>query len=232
MSSVNVPTYEVEHLSFAKHPSLEKPFREALCIVNDAKRAAYYSRHCHSGWDEDDQGEEVLAARLKLANIAYTIILDYEKLAGTEFYNEVIHKGNPKPKIVSLYQAKAWREFRQLLLNQTQVYWKGECVGQGVWAIVKYLQKVICHSKGQDLSRARAKLKVYVDEQIDYYRVEHEECMKEAGVCRLLAMQAIEDGDHTKVAHRKDETNWYMSKANHSLKKMMNMQKMREQLLV
>ena len=141
MSSYNVPTYEVNHLSFAKHPSLETPFREALCIVNDAKRAAHYSPDRHRGWDEDDQGEEVLAARLKLANIAYTITLDYEKVAGTEFYNEVIRKGNPKPKTLSLYQAEAWREFRKLVLDQTQVYWEGECVGRGVWAIVKYLLK-------------------------------------------------------------------------------------------
>ena len=156
MSSFNVPTYEVDHLSFAKHPSFETLFREALCIVNDAKCAAYYNPHSNSGWEEDDQGEEVLEARLNQANMAYTIILDYEKLAGTEFYNEVIRKGNLKPKIVSLYQVKAWREFRQLVLNQTQVYWDGECVGRGVWAIVKYLLKVIRHSKGQDLSHARA----------------------------------------------------------------------------
>ena len=119
------------------------------------------------------------------------------------------------------------------MLNQTQVYWEGECVGRGVWAIVKYLQKVICHSKGQVLAHAQAELKIYVEE-IDYYRVEHEECMKEEGICSLLAMQAIEDGDRTEAAYRKEETNWYISKANHSLKKMMpvNMQKLREQLLV
>ena len=99
MSSFNVPTYEVDHLSFAKHPSFETLFREALCIVNDAKCAAYYNPHSNSGWEEDDQGEEVLEARLNQANMAYTIILDYEKLAGTEFYNEVIRKGNPKLKI-------------------------------------------------------------------------------------------------------------------------------------
>ena len=69
-----------------------------------------------------------------------------------------------------------------------------------------------------------------MDEEIHYYRLEHEECMKEAGVCRLLAMEAIEDGDRTEAAYIKEETNWYMSEAKDSLKSMMRIQKMREQL--
>ena len=58
----------------------------------------------------------MVIVRLKLANMAYNIIRDYEKLAGTEFYKEVIRKCNPNPKIVSLDQLKAWRGFRERIL--------------------------------------------------------------------------------------------------------------------
>ena len=69
-----------------------------------------------------------------------------------------------------------------------------------------------------------------MDEEIHYYRLKHEECLKEASDCRLLALEAIEDGDRTEAAYMKEETNRYMSEAKNSLKKMMNMQKMCEQL--
>ena len=227
MSFFNNPTYDVDHLSFAKHPLLETPFHEALRVVNNAKRAAYYKADRNRSLNQDDQGEEVLSARLKLANMAYTILLDYEKLAGTEFYDEVLRKGSPKPKRLSFYQVCAWREFRQCILDEAWVHWEGRCIGKGVAAIVEYLLNVIRHSKGLELSFARTELKVYVDLLIHRYKLQHEERLRNASSCRRLAEKAIEDGDHWEAEYMEKETNRYIFGAQISFERMMRMQDLR-----
>ena len=81
-----------------------------------------------------------------------------------------------------------------------------------------------------DVSHARAELKMYLDEEIHELRLEHEDCLKEASNCRILALEAAEDGDRKEAVYMKEETNRYMSGTEGSLKRMMKMQKMREQL--